>query len=130
MCAAPSPEHPESGDPSDSGADLLKHLLGSLLDDFRVWFDRGGTLLDCCPDAVMSEAERQELRAALETASRELAAASALRNATLSPVALSLETLAPWHQLVMRLWGLSARLRALQVPLPELQWPEPPAFPG
>jgi hypothetical protein len=74
--------------------------------------------------------ERQALRAELQAASRELAAASALRGATSAPVALSLETLAPWHQLVMRLWGLSARLRALQVPLPQLEWPEPPSFPG
>ena len=122
MSAAPSPSEP--------GADLLDHLLGSLLDDFRVWFARGETLLDCCPDAVLSLDERQQLRAQLQEASRELAAASALRKATRSPVALSLETLAPWHQLVMRLWGLSARLRALQVPLPQLEWPEPPAFPG
>jgi hypothetical protein len=45
-------------------------------------------------------------------------------------MALSLETMAPWHQLVMRVWSLSARLRALQLPLPQLQWPEPPSFPG
>ena len=124
MSAAPLPEHPESG------AELLNHLLGTLLDDFRVWFERGDTLLDCCPDAVMSADERQQLREAIAAASRELAAASALCNATTSPVSLSLETLAPWHQLVMRLGGLSARLRALQVPLPQLHWPEPPAFPG
>lgn len=124
MSAVPSPDHPESG------ADLLNHLLGSLLDDFRIWFDRGDTLLDCCPDAVMPPAERQQLREAIAAATRELAAASALCNATTAPVALSLETLAPWHQLVMRLWGLSARLRALEVPLPQLNWPEPPAFPS
>ncbi|MFN4866345.1 MAG: DUF2605 family protein [Cyanobium sp.] len=124
MSAVPSPDHPESG------ADLLNHLLGSLLDDFRIWFDRGDTLLDCCPDVVMSAEERQQLREAIAAASRELASASALCNATTAPVALGLETLAPWHQLVMRLWGLSARLRALQVPLPQLHWPEPPAFPG
>jgi hypothetical protein len=122
MSAAPSPQEP--------GADLLDHLLGSLLDDFRIWFARGETLLDCCPDGVMSIEEQQNLRAELQEASRELAAASALRSATSAPVALSLETLAPWHQLVMRLWGLSARLRAQQVSLPQLHWPEPPAFPG
>jgi hypothetical protein len=122
MSAAPSPPEP--------GADLLDHLLGSLLDDFRIWFARGETLLDCCPDGVMSIEEQQKLRAELQEASRELAAASALRSATSAPVALSLETLAPWHQLVMRLWGLSARLRAQQVSLPQLHWPEPPVFPG
>lgn len=122
MSATPSQPEP--------GAELLDHLLGSLLDDFRVWFARGHTLLDCCPDAVMGPDQRQQLRAELDLASRELAAASALRQATGAPVALSLETMAPWHQLVMRLWGLSARLRALQVPLPQLHWPEPPRFPG
>jgi hypothetical protein len=124
MSASPSPSDQESG------ADLLDHLLGSLLADFRVWFERGTTLLDCCPDAVMPAEERQQLREEIQRARRELAAASALRSATSAPVALSLETLAPWHQLVMRLWGLSARLRAQQVTLPQLHWPEPPAFPG
>ncbi len=76
MSSAPSPSEPESG------ADLLNHLLGSLLDDFRVWFERGDTLLDCCPDAVMTAAERQQLRAELQEAGRALIAASALRQAT------------------------------------------------
>jgi hypothetical protein len=119
-------------DPSspEPGADLLDHLLGSLLADFRVWFERGEQLLDLTPDAVMAPAERTALREELQQASRELVAARSLRQATPAPVALSLETLAPWHLLVMRVWSLSARLRALQVPLPQLEWPEPPAFPA
>jgi len=122
MNAAPS--QPESG------ADLLDHLLGSLLDDFRVWFARGEVLLDLCPESVMAAEQREQFRADLQEAGRALIAASALRQATPAPMALSLETMAPWHQLVMRVWSLSARLRALQLPLPQLQWPEPPSFPG
>lgn len=114
----------------EPGADLLDHLLGSLLADFRVWFERGEQLLELTPDAVMSLAERAALRQELQQAARELVAARSLRQATPAPMALSLETLAPWHLLVMRVWSLSARLRALQVPLPQLEWPEPPAFPA
>ncbi|MCH9713168.1 MAG: DUF2605 domain-containing protein [Cyanobacteria bacterium] len=114
----------------ESGADLLDHLLGSLLDDFRGWFARGEVLLDLCPESVMAAEQREQFRAELQEAGRALIAASALRQATPAPMALSLETMAPWHQLVMRVWSLSARLRALQLPLPQLEWPEPPAFPG
>jgi hypothetical protein len=121
-----------SADPSsqESAGALLEHLLGSLLSDFRFWFERGELLLDLCPDAVMAGAEREALRAELQQAHRELIAATSLRRATPAPVALALDTLAPWHQLVMRVWSLSARLRRSGVELPRLSWPEPPAFPG
>lgn len=122
MSAAPSPQEP--------GADLLDHLLTSLLDDFRTWFARGEVLLDSCPDTVMAAEQRQQLRSELQLARLELAAASALCQATDAPLALGLDTLAPWHQLVMRLWGLSARLRAQDGSLPPFTLPEPPPFPG
>jgi hypothetical protein len=116
--------------PPQSAAALLEHLLGSLLSDFRFWFERGELLLDLCPDAVMAPAEREALRTELHQARRELIAATSLRRATAAPVALALDTLAPWHQLVMRVWSLSARLRRDGVALPRLSWPEPPAFPA
>ena len=114
----------------EPAAQLLEHLLGSLLSDFRFWFERGELLLDLCPDAVISAAEREALRTDLEQARRELIAATSLRQATPAPVALSMDSLAPWHQLVMRVWALSARLRRSGVSLPQLNWPEPPSFPG
>ena len=83
MSAAPSPFQPDRSDadpgPAASGADLLDHLLGSLLEDFRVWFDRGLVLLDLCPDAAMAADQRRQLREDLELARKELAAASSLR---------------------------------------------------
>jgi hypothetical protein len=98
---------------------LLEQLLDSLLDDFRHWFARGLVLLDHCPDAVMPEVERQELRDRLEQANRELAAASSLCQATPGPMALEMATLAPWHQLVLSVWKLSAHMRVAGVQLPE-----------
>lgn len=113
----PGPEpSPESG----SDAALLEQLLGSLLVDFRIWFERGLLLLDLCPDAVMPADQRQALGDDLEEARKELQAAVALRGATPAPMALSMETMAPWHHLMLRVWSLSARLRRHGVELPPL----------
>lgn len=112
--------------PADEDGELLEHLLGSLIRDFRVWFERGELLLELCPDAVMAPAQRQELAAALGQARRELQAAVALCGATPAPMALSMDTMAPWHQLVLRVWSLSASLRGMGVALPPMDWPGPP----
>jgi hypothetical protein len=121
MGAEPLPQDPEH---QDSDAELLEHLLGSLLSDFSLWFDRGLRLLDLCPDTVMPAGQRQDLAEALQEARRELQAAVALRGATPAPMALSMKTMAPWHQLVLRVWSLSARLRGSGVSLPPIDWPQ------
>ncbi|MFQ6537370.1 MULTISPECIES: DUF2605 family protein [Aphanothece] len=122
MSPSPSPQEP--------AADLLEHLLGSLLADFRVWFSRGELLLDLCPDSVMGAEQRQALRESLAEASRQLAAATSLRRAVPVPMALGMDSLAPWHQLVMRVWSLSACLRRSGVDLPPMDWPALPSMPG
>lgn len=106
--------HPGS---ADAGL-LLDGLLGSLLEDFRFWFERGQVLLAHCPDSVMPAEARAKLAQQLDHASRELAAASSLREAAPTAVALEMGTLAPWHKLMLEIWGLSARLRLADVPLP------------
>lgn len=110
---------------SDQAGELLDDLLGSLLGDFRFWFERGQVLLEHCPDQVMPPEARQQLADQLTQASLELAAASSLRQAAPTPMALEMGTLAPWHKLVLEVWGLSARMRMAQVPMPELP-PLPP----
>jgi len=102
----------------ESSGELLDQLLGSLLGDFSTWFERGLVLLDHCPEAVMPLDQQLALRQRLEQARKELSAASSLRQAVPSPMALEMETLAPWHQLVLTVWNLSASLRASGVPLP------------
>lgn len=117
-------------DPSETptpkaAGELLDGLLGSLLGDFRFWIERGTVLLAHCPDHVMPPEARALLAEQLDQASKELAAASSLRQAAPSPMALEMATLAPWHRLVLEVWGLSAKLRLAQVPLPDLP-PLPP----
>lgn len=114
--------------PPDPDAVLLEQLLVPLLDDFRLWFGRGLELLDLCPDGVMPEQERQQLRQDLQQAILKLQAAVALRQATPAPMALSMETMAPWHQLVLQVWSLSARLRGSGVELPRLNRPGLPGL--
>jgi hypothetical protein len=124
MGLSSSPPAPESS------GELLDQLLGSLLGDFSTWFERGLVLLDHCPEAVMPAEQQQALRARLELARKELSAASSLRQAAPIPMALEMETLAPWHQLVLSVWNLSASLRMQGVPLPEMEWPAGLPLPG
>jgi len=104
--------------PSESAGDLLEQVLAPLLDDFQQSFTRGQVLLAHCPDQVMTKAVRAELKARLDRAQAELAAARALRQAAPTPMALEMATIAPWHQLVLDVWSLSATLRAAGVALP------------
>jgi hypothetical protein len=98
--------------PSESAGELLEQVLAPLLDDFQQSFERGLVLLEHCPDRVLTEAERADLKARLDQAQAELAAARALRQAAPTPMALEMATIAPWHQLVLEVWSLSAALRA------------------
>ncbi|MDA0717154.1 MAG: DUF2605 family protein [Cyanobacteria bacterium] len=109
--SSPTPE------PESPGV-LLDQLLGSLLDDFSSSFDRGLLLLDKCPEAVMTQDQQLFLRDQLVQARKELCAVTSLRQAVPIPMALEMETLAPWHQLVLSVWNLSAALRRHGVMLP------------
>ncbi len=115
-----SPSHPPP-----SPGELLDQLLGSLMGDFSSWFERGLVLLDHCPEAVMPADQQRSLRERIELARKQLGAATSLRQAAPIPMALDMETLAPWHQLVVSVWNLSASLRLNGVSLPD-----PPVIPG
>jgi hypothetical protein len=104
--------------PPESAGELLDQVLAPLLNDFQQSFQRGLVLLQHCPERVLSEAGRTDLKDRLELAQAELAAARALRQAAPTPMALEMATIAPWHQLVLEVWSLSAALRAAGVALP------------
>ena len=70
------------------------------------------------------------MRARIELARKELGAATSLRQAAPIPMALEMETLAPWHQLVVSVWDLSASLRLSGVSLPDSPDDEGPGLPG
>jgi hypothetical protein len=114
---------PDSTPMPGAAGELLDQLLGSLLVDFDFWFDRGLLLLQHCPESVMASGQQEALAERLSTARKELIAARSLRSAAPVSMALDMQAMAPWHQLVLSVWTLSAELRQAGVVLPEL----PPA---
>jgi len=87
---------------------LLESLLDSLLNDFNHWFKRGQELLTSCPDSVMTPDEREAMGVRIDEGLRAITATRALVNATPAAMAISMESMAPWHQLVIEVWGLAA----------------------
>jgi hypothetical protein len=112
------PDSPSPFSQPTGAGPLLNQVLDSLLDDFQHWFERGLDLVAHCPEAVMPLAEQQRLRDSLTCSLQELRAARALRGAMSEAVALDMQAMAPWHRLVMKVWGLSSALREAGVPLP------------
>ena len=97
--------------PRDKEADaLLEGLLESLLNDFSHWFNRGEELLAVCPDLVMPLEQRQAMAARLAEGKKAIAATRALVDASPQAMAVSMEAMAPWHQLVTEVWALAARI--------------------
>ncbi len=89
---------------------LLESLLDSLLNDFDHWFKRGQELIAACPDSVMSLDEREAMKVRIDEGLKAIAATRSLVNATPAAMAISMEAMTPWHQLVMEVWGLAVRV--------------------
>ena len=89
---------------------LLESLLDSLLRDFNHWFHRGEELLRVCPDAVMDQKDREAMAARLDEGLRAIEATRALVSASPEAMAVSMDAMAPWHQLVMEVWALAAQV--------------------
>ena len=117
-----SPPAPDSGQ-------LLDELLDSLLADFEYWFRRGLQLLELAPASLLPPSEQRRLATALSSALAELAAARALRQASPCPMALDMDAMAPWHQLMLRVWSLSSLLRQAGLVLAEEAEPPSPPLP-
>jgi len=105
--------------PADA-AGLLESLLTPLLEDFETSFRRGLQLLELCPDRVLGEQARTDLRHRLDEAQAGLRAARCLRAAAPVPMALDMGAIAPWHALLVEVWSLSAALRAAGVKVERL----------
>ena len=89
---------------------LLESLLDSLLNDFNHCFKHGQELLAACPDSVMPLDEREAMGVRIDEGLKAIAATRALMNATPTAMAISMEAMTTWHQLVIEVWGLSARV--------------------
>ena len=88
----------------------MANLLASLLTDFTHWFQRGEELLKTCPDDVMGPDERKAMAARLQNGLKAIAATRALVDASPQAMAVSMDAMAPWHQLVTEVWSLAARV--------------------
>ncbi len=104
-----------AGSDSDAGS-LMASLLGSLLDDFEHWFQRGEELLQACPEEVMPLQERQLMEERLQDGKKAIAATRSLVAASTQPMAVSMEVMNPWHGLVTEVWALAARLGSNRSP--------------
>ncbi len=111
--------------PAPDSGQLLEDLLESLLADFEYWFRRGLKLLELAPDSLLPPSEQRRLATALTAALAELAAARALRRASPCPMALDMDAMVPWHQLMLRVWSLSSLLRQAGVGLVEPEHSSP-----
>ncbi len=105
--------------PAPDSGQLLEELLDSLLADFDHWFHRGLELLELAPASLLPPAELRRLDTALRSGLAELAAARALREASPCPMALDMDAMAPWHQLMLQVWSLSRLLRQAGVVVAE-----------
>jgi hypothetical protein len=59
--------------------------------------------------------ERNEMAAKLVEGRKAIVATRSLVSATPSAMAISMEAMAPWHQLVMEVWALGARISKANV---------------
>ena len=84
--------------------------MDSLLNDFNHWFKRGQELIEACPDSVMSLDECEAIKVRIDEGLKSIAATRSLVNATPAAMAISMEAMTPWHQLVMEVWGLAVRV--------------------
>jgi hypothetical protein len=92
-----------------SESELLQSLLEPLLEDFRYWFGRSQNLLELQKLSFISDAEQASLLSRVKDALKEVETATALFKATGKQVGLDLETIKPWHSLLMECQSVGIR---------------------
>ncbi|MEO0947716.1 MAG: DUF2605 domain-containing protein [Cyanobacteria bacterium J06641_5] len=92
---------------SASEGELLKAVLGPLLEDFQYWFSRSRELLESKALPTLTPAEQADLLARIKSAQQEVTTVHGLFRATDGKVGLEMATLAPWHKLVAECWRAS-----------------------
>ena len=105
----PPSDLPEDPIPEDKA--LLKTILPPLLDDFQHWFDWTLTLLDTRDISFLSAAEKEDLKARVQVAQKQVSASKALTSITDSQAGIEMPVVMAWHKLVHECWGVALRLR-------------------
>ncbi len=83
------------------GSELLKDVLQPLLDDFQYWFARSRQLLEAEPISFLTAQQKSSLLARIKQAQDEVSTAKMLFSATQGQVGLNMETIMPWHKLLV-----------------------------
>lgn len=94
--------------------ELLKKLLGPLLEDFNYWFSRSRSLLESERISFLSLEEQDNLLNRIKQSQAEIKTATMLYQATDGQVGVETKVLMPWHQLVAECWHVSRRWRQEQ----------------
>ncbi len=94
--------------------ELLKSLLGPLLEDFQHWFERSQQMLENKTISFLSAEQQADLLARVLTTQQEVATAQMLFRVTDGQAGIETSVLATWHQLVAECWQVAMRLRIEQ----------------
>lgn len=99
--------------------ELLKALLGPLLEDFQYWFAQALLRLETEQQSLSHQ--EFDLLERLQQAQGEVSAAQSLFQVTKGQIGIDTSVLMLWHQLVTECWRvtISARLGPAQLGLPE-----------
>ncbi|PSB24770.1 DUF2605 domain-containing protein [Stenomitos frigidus] len=98
-------------DSNSPNSDLLRSILGPLLEDFQYWFGRSRLLLETETLPFLSAEKRADLLARVSTAQQEVSTAQMLLKVTDGQVGIETSVMKPWHDLVGECWQVAVRLR-------------------
>lgn len=95
----------------DSKAELLKQILGPLLEDYRYWFERSQTLLEKERLEFISVEHQADVLNRVKQAQAQWQAAVALYQIADHEVGIDPGILAKWHRLLLECAELGRRFR-------------------
>ncbi|MEO1374996.1 MAG: DUF2605 domain-containing protein [Cyanobacteria bacterium J06635_10] len=101
-------------DSNNPDPELLKTVLGPLLEDFEYWFTRSRTFLETEQLSFLSDREQSDLLRRVKLAADEVKTAKMLFTVAEGKVGVDMATLMPWHQLVTECWSVAMRFRSKQ----------------
>jgi len=92
--------------------ELLKAVLGPLLEDFQYWFTQARSRLESQQLVSLSPEQQSDLLTRVKQAQQEVSAAQSLFQIANGQIGIDTSLVMAWHQLVKECWqvALSAQL--------------------
>ncbi len=87
--------------------ELLKVVLGPLLEDFQYWFTQARSRLESEQLVSLSSQQQADLLTRVKQAQQEVSAAQSLFQITNGQVGMDTPLVMEWHQLVTECWQLA-----------------------